>query len=207
LSRAQEYDAVDDGALVARARQGDVRALETLLDRHQAPVLRVLRLLGVPVQDREDVAQEVLVRIFRHLGSFKTGKSFSGWVYRITVNAAHDHRHRLRRQSRGETPWTGEIGDDEGPGPERGLELRQALETALGILSERERAVFVLREMEGLETRDVAKALGITSITVRRHLGRARSRLQDALSDYRKKDRAALNDRRATTVNTGEGKE
>jgi RNA polymerase sigma-70 factor (ECF subfamily) len=187
LTRAQEHEAVDDGALVARARDGDVRALEALLDRHQGPVLRVLRLLGLPAQDREDVAQEVLVRIFRHLGSFKTGRSFSGWVYRITVNAAHDYRHRLLRRSRGETPWTGDIDGDEGPGPERGLELRQALESALEVLSERERAVFVLREMEGLETREVARALGITSITVRRHLGRARNRLQEALSDYRKK--------------------
>ena len=186
MTRPEEHDAVDDGALVARAREGDVRALETLLERHEGPVLRVLRLLGVPAQDREDVAQDVLVRIFRHLGGFKLGRSFSGWVYRITVNAAHDHRHRLRRRARGETSWTGEIEDGEGIGPDRALELRQALESALAILSERERAVFVLREMEGLETREVARALGITTITVRRHLGRARGRLQEALARYRR---------------------
>ena len=61
--------------------------------------------------------------------------------------------------------------------------LREALEAALGLLSERERAVFVLREMEGLETRDVARTLGITTITVRRHLSRARSRIREILKE------------------------
>ena len=99
----------DDATLVAAAQQGRVRALEQLLDRHQSRVLRILRLLGVPVQDRDDVAQEVFIRVFRHLGGFRTGQEFTGWLYRVTVNASHDYRSRCGRLSRGEAPWDDEV--------------------------------------------------------------------------------------------------
>ncbi len=209
MTRAPDTDSLTDDALVARARAGEVRALDHLLERHQGRVLRVLRLLGVPAQDREDVAQEVLVRVFRHLDGFRAGRSFGGWVYRITVNAAHDYRHGTGRRARGEVPW-GEGREAEGlagAGEEggRALELREALEAALVLLSERERAVFVLRELEGLETREVARSLGITTITVRRHLGRARRRLQTALSPFRKKKESSLNAGLPAAVVTHEG--
>ena len=61
------------------------------------------------------------------------------------------------------------------------MDLRRRLGLAMNVLSERERAVFVLRELEGLTTREVARSLGITGVTVRRHLGRARRSLQKAL--------------------------
>lgn len=174
-----------DESLVAAARDGKVRALETLLDRHQAKVLRVLRFLGVPAQDREDVAQEVFVRVFRHLKGFRPGQEFGAWLYRVTVNASHDYRSRRGRLARGEAPWIeGAEQEDPRPGPAertRQAELRRELERALQGLSERERTIFVLREIEGLDSRSVARALGITSITVRRHLSRARSRLRTLL--------------------------
>ena len=88
-----------DEALIAAATRGETRAFEKLLDRHESAVLRVLRLMGVPAQDREDVAQDVFVRVFRHLRSFQRGRSFGAWVYRIAVNAAHDYRARQGRRS------------------------------------------------------------------------------------------------------------
>jgi RNA polymerase sigma-70 factor (ECF subfamily) len=184
-----------DRALVQAARQGQVRALERLLDRHQSRVLRILRYLGIPGQDREDVAQEVFIRVFRHLKGFRTGQEFGGWLYRVTVNAAHDYRGRRGRLARGEAPWTeGVEHEDPRPGPvesTQGRELRRALEEALGLLSDRERTIFVLREIEGLESRAVARALGITAVTVRRHLSRARRRLRSALGTEKEDQVAA----------------
>jgi RNA polymerase sigma-70 factor (ECF subfamily) len=181
----------DDATLVAAAQQGRVRALEQLLDRHQSRVLRILRLLGVPHQDRDDVAQEVFIRVFRHLGGFRSGQDFNGWIYRVTVNASHDYRSRRGRLARGEAPWRDEIDcEDPTPGPAEVAgqrEMRRALEGALQQLSERERTIFVLRELEGLESREVARALGIHAITVRRHLSRARKRLRELLGDSGKK--------------------
>ena len=181
-----------DRALVEAARDGQVRALEQLLDRHQTRVLRIVRFLGVPAQDREDVAQEVFVRVFRHLRGFRAGQEFGAWLYRITVNASHDYRSRRGRVARGEAPWSeGAEQEDPGPGPAEGArqaELRQALERSLETLSERERTIFVLREIEGLESREVAGALGITTITVRRHLSRARRRLRALLGEEPQKN-------------------
>jgi len=172
-----------DEDLAAAAADGDARAFETLLRRSEGRVLRVLRLLGVGREDREDVAQEVFVRVFRHLGGFRAGNSFPGWLYRISVNAAHDHRKKRRRLARRESAWGGTPEETAGGSGSAGeaariLESRRRLENALAALSERERAVFVLVELEGLETSAVARTLGITRITVRRHLGRARARLE-----------------------------
>jgi RNA polymerase sigma-70 factor (ECF subfamily) len=179
-------DAVDR-ALVSRAIDGDQRAFESLLKRHESRVLRVLRLLGVHPDDRDDVAQEVFVRVFRYLPSYRPGRPFAGWVYRISVNAVHDHRARTRRRLRDEAPWPQGLEETSRPGETRqtpenhAILLRRRLEAALDVLSERERAVFVLREMEGLSSADVARSLGITQITVRRHLSRARRALQRKL--------------------------
>jgi RNA polymerase sigma-70 factor (ECF subfamily) len=182
-----------DDALVAAARGGRVAALDVLLRRHEGHVLRVLRLLGVPRDDREDVAQEIFVRVFRHLDGFRPGQPFRGWVYRIAVNSAHDYRRRMERRGRDEVPWVERLDReaDLGPGPAEIAEERErarGLEAAVARLSERERAVFVLIEMEGLEPREVARVLGITSITVRRHLGRARAHLRRLLEEKSTED-------------------
>jgi RNA polymerase sigma-70 factor (ECF subfamily) len=173
-----------DEALVAAAKEGDSAAFEGLLRNHEADVLRVVRLLGIPAADREDVAQEIFFRVFRHLESYRPGRSFGGWLYRISVNACHDYRRKAARRGREEGGPPPEQAADRGPGPEQragGRESALRLEQALKALSERERAVFVLCEMEELATREVARALQISSITVRRHLGRARRRLQELL--------------------------
>ena len=172
--------------MVEAARGGDVRAFESLVLRHERRVLRVIRFLGVPASDQEDVAQEVFLRVFRHLPAYRKGRSFAAWAYKITVNAVHDWRSRVRRLSGDEIPWTDEaeakVAEPEGGGEAARAQLARRLESALATLSERERAVFVLKELEGLETAEVARALGISSITVRRHLGLARGRLQKKMT-------------------------
>jgi RNA polymerase sigma-70 factor (ECF subfamily) len=185
LELPADHRSASDESLAEAAKRGEVRALETLLDRHESKVLRVLGFLGIPGQDREDVAQEVFIRVFRHLGSYRRGLSFGGWLYRVTVNAAHDHRKRRARVERGEAVWEDGLEAEDGrtdPADDlRVVELRRALERALDQLSARERAVFVLKEIEGLDGAVVARTLGISTITVRRHLGRARRRLRKLL--------------------------
>ena len=110
MTLRREEDRLDE-RLAEAARQGDARAFETILQRHEGRVFRVLRLMGVPRQDLEDVAQDVLLRVFRHLDGFRKGRPFRSWLYKIAVNAAHDYRAR-RRRGRGEAPW-----DDDGPEP------------------------------------------------------------------------------------------
>jgi RNA polymerase sigma-70 factor (ECF subfamily) len=179
-----DNDASDE-ALAAAARAGDVRALETLIVRHEARVLRVLRYLGIAREDREDLAQDVFLRVFRGLGGFRPGFVFEAWLYRVTVNAAFDHRAGEARRTRLIQPMeegADPVANGGRPGPDQ-AQLRSQLETALGTLTDRERAVFVLKEVEGLDTAEVARGLGLHPITVRRHLARARSRLRRLLAD------------------------
>jgi RNA polymerase sigma-70 factor, ECF subfamily len=174
-----------DEALVAAASEGDVRALEALIRRHESRVLRVLRFLGIGREDREDVAQDVFLRVFRGLSGFRSGFVFESWLYRVTVNAAFDHRAGELRRTQAMEPLEGTddtVADSGIPPHERSL-LRVRLESALKALSDRERAVFVLKEIEGLDSAQVARALDLNPITVRRHLSRARERLKRILSN------------------------
>jgi RNA polymerase sigma-70 factor, ECF subfamily len=173
----------DELALIEKARDGNARAFEKLLSLHEARVYRVLRLLGVPRGDRDDVAQDAFLRIFRGLNGFTLGRRFDSWVYKISVNAVHDWREQASRR-RDEAQWDGARDDFhvlEGPGAAERLDLARRLETALALLSDRERAVFVLIEMEGMDRTEVARTLGINGITVRRHLSLAKDRLRRAL--------------------------
>jgi RNA polymerase sigma-70 factor (ECF subfamily) len=185
VERSTEPEPTDE-RLVAAAADGDARAFQELLGRHEGRVLRVLRLMGVPAQDREDVAQDVFIRVFRHLSGFHRGRPFRPWLYRISVNAAHDYR---ARRGRGAVEGGWEQGPEpasNSPGPEHDAQrrdLRLRLVEAMSHLSDRERAVFILREVEGLETPEVARTLGIARVTVRRHLGLARRRLRSALEE------------------------
>ena len=181
--RAPSDDEESESSLILAARAGDARAFETLLRRHEARVLRVLRLLGVPASDREDVAQNVFLRLFRGLDGFQTGRPFGSWVYKVAANAALDWRGRSDRLRREEAPWDETVEETASTGVSGvdRLDLARRLEGALETLTERERAVFVLIEMEGLDRSEAARVLGITSITVRRHLGLAKDRLRQAL--------------------------
>ena len=182
-TRAPSDDEAQEPSLIEAARGGDARAFEDLLRRHEARVFRVLRLLGVPASDRDDVAQNVFLRIFRGLDGFRAGRPFSSWVYKIAANAALDWRGQSDRQRREEAPWDDALDEAATPAGTGALDLARRLEAALDTLSERERAVFVLVEIEGIERADAARALGITGITVRRHLGLAKVRLRLALSE------------------------
>ena len=179
-----------DADLVALAIEGDERAFEAILTRHQARVMRMLRLLGTPRSDRDDLAQDVFVRVFRHLSGFNRNRAFEPWLYRITVNVAHDHRKRQRRSKEDPVADPRELDDVAAGEPtpdDRAMATDQArrLERALDGLSSRERAVFVLVELEQLTTKEAAKSLGINQITVRRHLGRARERLARLVAESR----------------------
>jgi RNA polymerase sigma-70 factor (ECF subfamily) len=186
---SDDEDGVGERALIEAARSGDARAFESLLKRHETRVFRVLRLLGVSAVDRDDVAQNVFLRIFRGLNGFRAGQPFSSWVYKIAANAALDWRGQSDRLRREEAPWD-DAAEEASPAPDVGqLDLARRLEEALESLSERERAVFVLIEMEGLDRAEVAQTLGITRITVRRHLGLAKDRLRTLLVEKKTEGR------------------
>jgi RNA polymerase sigma-70 factor (ECF subfamily) len=178
--------------LIERIRSGDLNAFEEIIRRHERRILGMAIQMGLAPEDAQDASQEVFIRVFRYLAGFQAGKSFDVWIWKIAVNVVYDHLRR--RRDRGEVSWETlvEQGMEE---PVRVAGLQVRLENAdlcdrllqrLGELSKQERMVFVLRELQDLETHEVARAMGISAITVRRHCASARQKLKLALEQLQK---------------------
>ncbi len=172
-----------DGSVEA-AEAGDLAAFDRLMRQYERLVLATaLRLLG-DLEDAQDASQEVFLRLYRNLNKVETSGHLSAWLYRVTVNVCHDARRKRRVsapvEDAAELPA---LTAD----PQRtaiATERRRALEMSLRMLSEKERAVLVLRDLEGLSTEEVARALGTTEATVRSQLSKARVKVRDFLERY-----------------------
>jgi RNA polymerase sigma-70 factor (ECF subfamily) len=170
--------------LVRRARDGDANAFGTLVSLFEVQALSVgVRVLR-DADEARDAVQEALLSAFRYLGSYRPGRPFRAWLMRIVLNEALDRR-RIRSE-RPERGWTAAEPEapSVSPDQERDLiaaETRRALEALLDELTPRERAAFVLRDVEGWPTAEVAEALGCRESTARRHLSLARQRLRALL--------------------------
>lgn len=148
-------------------------AFEDVMRAQERRVLGIAyRLLG-RLEDAQDVAQEVFLKLFRHMDRIET--SVEAWLYRATVNACWD---ALKRRPKHEPlAWEPPAADD----PLREAASRQEwqrTQRALMRLSERERAVLVLRDVEGLPTREVAEIFGVEEVTVRTQIASARLKLK-----------------------------
>ena len=165
-------------ALVERAREGDGRAFDRLMLETQERVLGLAwRLLGTR-EDARDAAQEVYLRVFRHLDRFRAEQDFHGWLYRITVNVCRDAARRRRRApvANGTNPDPGQPAAAEEA--LLGAERWQRLLDALASLPAKERAALVLRDLEGLTSEQVARALGSRPATVRGQIASARVKIR-----------------------------
>ena len=167
------------GALVERAREGDGRAFDRLMIETQERVVGLAwRLLGTR-EDARDAAQEVYLRVFRHLGRFRAGHDFHGWLYRITVNVCRDAARRRRRTPVVDRPMIPEPGQP--PRAEEdllGAERWNHVLEALAALPSRERVALVLRDLEGLTSEQVARVLGSRPATVRGQIASARMKIR-----------------------------
>ena len=182
-------DQASDGDLVRRTLAGEQQAFEVLVHRYSRLVFRVIRGM-VPGAEVEDIGQEAFLRAYRSLGQVQQGSSVGPWLARIAVNLCYDYLRRLRwRQERSFS----ELGSDETTVLDRlvrdesalgeidRLFLRDLAEKLLGQLTPQDRAVLLLKEREGMETREVARILGCSEMAVRLRLFRARRALRTLL--------------------------
>ena len=185
----QARDPADtETSLVARAQGGDVGAFERLSGAYADRVfMLLLRLLG-DRSEAEDVAQEVMLRAWQGIARFRGQSSYFTWLYRIAVNEAN---RALERRSR--RPPGVAIGADELQLPAPATlepsrlaeynELRRALSQALAELPPPLRTAFVLRDVEGLPTREAAEIAGIGQAAFKSRLHQARLRVRAAVGD------------------------
>jgi RNA polymerase sigma-70 factor (ECF subfamily) len=160
-----------------RALAGDLDAFEMLMRSHERQVLgTALRLLG-RLEDAQDAAQEVFIRLFRHLKKLRSAEAVGPWLYRVTVNVCNDASQKRRPAS----DVTELDLASTAPDPETlaGQAQRQrVVARGLQTLAQKERAALVLREVEGLSTREVAEVLGSSEVTVRTQICTARMKLR-----------------------------
>ena len=186
------FSVPEEDALVTALCQGADDAYEILLQRYQQPVYNlVYRLMNDP-SDASDIVQEVFLKVFKNIGSFRGNSSLKTWIYRIAVNEAYNHRRWFSRHQRREVAL----------GPEEGLrtyadsladtsrtpfdqaadhETFALVEAALEKLNPKFRAVVVLRDIEDLSYEEIAAVLDISIGTVKSRILRGREALRKIL--------------------------
>ena len=175
---------LDDRQLVARAQGGDPEAFSQLVERHQTMVYRLaLGKTGSP-QDAEEVTQTAFLKAWQGLRTFQGKAAFSTWLYRLTANAAVDLLRRRREPALSlDDPDLPPI-PDQAPSPEElsmAAERRRLLWQAIDQLPASHRLPLVLRELEGLSYREIARALDLEEGTVKSRLARGRLMLRQQL--------------------------
>ena len=172
------------GELAARAAEGDPAAFEQLVARNERRVLTLAWRLVGRMDAAEDAAQEVFLRVFRYLHRFDARKPFAPWIMRITVNVCRDVARERGRYPEGldaVEPRTGDAAARRAfESPHQALALgerRGMLWSALDRLPRKERAAIVLRDLEGLSTREVAAVLRSSPATVRSQISSARLKI------------------------------
>jgi RNA polymerase sigma-70 factor, ECF subfamily len=174
----------EERELLVRVQAGDRGAFEVLVTRQLPRARLIARRLMQDPDDADDLVQDAFLRALERIETFDTSRAFEPWFTRLLVNLGRDlHRKQKVRHSDAHDP-------DAIPGgvrPDREVErsdLRRSLAQALETLSERQRLVLTLFEIDGRSTEEIAGMLGVTQVTVRWHLHQARRTLRTALKGW-----------------------
>ena len=187
-----------DRHLLAALRRGDHTAAESLVARYGGRAYRLAMGITRNAQDAEEAVQDAFWSVVRKIDTFRGDSALGSWIYRIVANAAHQ-RLRARAHRSGEisledvlpsfhedgrhgepiADWSSQVDD-----PALQAELRGALEVAIDALPANDRALVVLRDVEGLSMAEVAEALGITVANAKIRTHRARLFLRQRLASF-----------------------
>jgi RNA polymerase sigma-70 factor (ECF subfamily) len=180
--------AAEDRDLVIRASEGDIGAFTKLVRDNSSLVYRVaLRMLGS--ENAQDASQEVWVRVWRNIKSFRGESAFTTWLYRITVNTCLSIRQKeARREERelgDEVPYLPEPsgGDADPEAAALSAERREEIQAALQHVRAEHRAALVLRHMEGLSYAEIAEVLDVPDGTAKGWVSRGRAAMLVVLAE------------------------
>ena len=189
---------VEDHELVEAVKAGDRRAFQTLFQRYERKVYAVAYGFLRNQEDALDVVQEAFIKVHRYLPNFEGQSSFYTWLYRIVANLCIDH---LRRSGRKRDVEFDDRLRHDGDQPEAAValvpisalgdpaeavknkEILAAVEESLAHLSDKHRAVIVMRELQGLSYADMAKTMNCSKGTIMSRLFHARRNMQKLLKD------------------------
>ena len=175
----------EDAALAGACRSGDLRAYERLYAMHGARMKNLARnVLGNPI-DAEDAVQETFLKVQRSIASFRGQSSFATWTYRILINTCYDARRSRLRKKEVANHDSEETPRHEPRAPGAHPALRMALERALAKLTQHQRDVFLLYEVEGFRHAEIARMLEITEAASKNTLFQAKKNLRQMLEPPR----------------------
>jgi RNA polymerase sigma-70 factor (ECF subfamily) len=180
-------DDIEERAALARLKQGDITALDSLVRQYQVQAVRAATLITRDRALAEDIVQSAFIRAYEKIHQFDLERPFGPWFLRSVVNAALKATQRQARHS--PLPMDNSTGEEvllEDPGLDPEALFIQAETTAeiaqaLRALSPQQRAALILRYYVGLNATEIAHALACSPSTVRQHLHRARRRLAHLL--------------------------
>lgn len=178
-----------DPSVVERARSGDDAAFNELVRAYRKRILGTIsRLIGRP-EDVEDVGQEVFLRLYYSMEQLRTPDMFEPWLYRLTVNSAYDYLRKRRRKKEARLSDLSEAqvarADAEASNvytneSERKGFIREFVQRLLGNVSEEDRLLLMLKEVEGLSIKELEKIYGVNENALKVRLFRARQRVLKA---------------------------
>ena len=183
-SAVETLEQLSDEDVVHKILEGEIELFEILMRRHNRRLFRAARSILRNDWEAEDVVQDAYVRAYTHLASFEGRAKFSTWLTRIAVYEALARKRRDSRMDEMEVEVLA-AGDRMNRNPEQQAmdgQLRESIEKAIDQLPLRYRTVFVLRDVQGLDTAETAECLGIEEQAVKTRLHRARNVLKDVLA-------------------------
>jgi RNA polymerase sigma-70 factor (ECF subfamily) len=178
--------------LIQRAQQGDAGAFNQVVSAYRRRILGTIsRLIGRP-EDVEDVAQEVFIRLYFSLGQLRTAEVFEPWLYRLTVNASYDYLRKSRRRiesrmadlSEQQVMMADAVAGSRAQSDEtEKRRVRDTVQELLGTVSEDDRILLTLKEVEGLSLKELEKIYNVNENALKVRLFRARQRVLKKMKD------------------------
>jgi RNA polymerase sigma-70 factor (ECF subfamily) len=184
-----------DFELIKRAQGGDSAAFNDIVLAYRKRILGTIARLIARPEDVEDVAQEVFLRLFFSLDQLRTPEVFEPWLYRLTVNAAYDYLRKQRRRqeyrmsdlSEQQMVMADALAGGRADQDEREMKkTRETVEALLGAVSEADRILLMLKELEGLSLKELEKIYNINENALKVRLFRARQRVLKAFGNVSK---------------------
>jgi RNA polymerase sigma-70 factor, ECF subfamily len=179
---------ISESELIEKAIAGDVRAFRSVVEKHQTFVLALAYRFVRNTADAEDIAQETFIRLWKNLGKYKHEIKLTTWMYSIVTNLCLDYLKSARfRSSRNTSNIEEEVKLQTLRNADQSLmneELRKAILTLSEELTPKQKAVFVLRDLEALEVDEVCDILKESAANVKSNLYYARQKMSELILNY-----------------------
>ena len=174
----------EDSTLIKLALAGQAECFTALMDRHLAPIKRRIGSTAPNAADADDILQEVLLKVWRHLSTFRSESSFRTWMTRVAMNEVLQSYRRKRRNPLCQAPGDLDAFASHVESPHQSfarLEATKTVRRAVASLPAKYRQVLILRDIEQLSAGETAESLQSTIPAVKTRLFRARHMLSQAL--------------------------